>query len=318
MGCSGRPIRRLILAAALAWGGLSVSACNDDDQPARVELDDHLYGPGAGLGHGVQVPEGAARIGPSITILQDHGRAVRQISLLQIDGDPDHTIRAMLADLAGMLPDAEIDPSQSRRRCWLDDSLEWIRECRILVGGHTAGGRPLQVDVTVTPTADADGQPLPGTSGLPEARVLVRTDVVRGIGTNLVPAAGFPYAASDQDAARWPIAEAAGSVEAVDTLPGADGWPVRSGGAPIGAVVSDTRYYVVAVDEDQDLQEVAHSYATAVDNEGLSALPVATVGRRTTTSYEIDSVDGGPGAHLWAIDRPGTDYLFLRYWPADN
>ena len=315
MGRTGRPIRRLVLAAVLACGGMSVSACDDDDRPAPIEIDEHLYGPGAGLGHGVEVPDGAARIGPTITILQDRGRAVRQISLLQIDGDPDQTIRAMLADLARMLPDAEIDPSLSRRRCWLDDSLEWISECRILVGGHTARDRPLQVDVTVTPTADADGQPLPGTTGLPEARVLVRTDVVRG-GTSLEPPADFPYAAADQDAARWPIAdEAAGSIEAADTLPGADGWPVESGGAPIGAVVSDARYYVVAVDEGQDLQEVAHSYATAVDNEGLSALPVATVGRRTTTSYEIDSVDGGPGAHLWAIDRPGTDYLFLRYWP---
>jgi hypothetical protein len=316
MGRTGRPIRRLILAAALACGGLTVSACDDEDQPAPIELDEHLYGPGAGLGHGVEVPDGAARIGPTITILQDHDRAVRQISLLQIDGDPDQTIRAMLADLARMLPDAEIDPSQSRRRCWLDDSLEWIRECRLLVGGHTAGGQPLQVDVTVTPTADADGRPLPGTTGLPEARVLVRTDVVRGIGTNLAQPPGFPYGASDQDAARWPIAaETAGSVGAADRLPGADGWPIRSGGVPIGAVISGTRYYVVAVEEDQDLHDVAYSYAAAVDNEGISARPVAEVGRRTTTSYEIDSVDGGPGAHLWAIDRPGTDYLFLRYWP---
>jgi hypothetical protein len=316
MGHRGRPIRRLILAVVLAWGGLSVSACSDDGQPSRIELDEHLYGPGAGLGHGVEVPDGAVRIGPTITILQDRRRAVRQISLLQIDGDPDRTIRALLADLARLLPDADIDPSQSRRRCWLDDNLEWISECRILVGGHTARGRPLQVDVTVTPTADADGEPLPGTTGLPEVRVLVRTDVVRGIGTNLSQPPGFPFRATDQDAARWPVsADAAGSIEAVDTLPGADEWPVQPGGLPIGAVLSGTRYYVVAVEPGEDLQDVAQRYANAVHNEGLSTEPVATVGRRTTMSYEIDSVDGGPGAHLWAVDRPGIDYLFLRYWP---
>src|SRR5262245_7420834 len=133
MGYRGRPIRRVILAAVLAWGGLSVSACSDDDEPSRIALEEHLYGPGAGLGHGVTVTDGADRIGPTITILQDEGLAVRQISMLQIDGDPDQTIRVMLADLARLLPDVDIDPSQTRRRCWLDDSLEWISECRILV-----------------------------------------------------------------------------------------------------------------------------------------------------------------------------------------
>jgi hypothetical protein len=42
---------------------------------------------------------------------------------------------------------------------------------------------------------------------------------------------------------------------------------------------------------------------------------VATVGGRVTTSYNIESVEGGPGPHLWSVERPDTDYLFLRYWP---
>jgi hypothetical protein len=64
------------------------------------------------------------------------------------------------------------------------------------------------------------------------------------------------------------------------------------------------------------LHEVAMSYISAVPNVRLTSRVLLTVGERTTTSYEIDEVDGGPSAHVWAVERPGTDYLFLRYWPA--
>jgi len=317
MGIWGRPIRRLCLAGVLAWGSLSVSACSDGEAPPGILIDEHLYGPGARLGHGVKVPDGAARVGPTITFVQEDGESIRQISLLQIDGDPDATMRAMLEDLARLMPDTDVDVSQARRRCWLDESLEWIRQCRLLVGGHTAGGEPLQVDVTVTPTADTDGEPLPGTTGLPQARVLVHTDNVRGSGTNLFRPPDYPYTAADQDAARWPIAVEPGdeTVEEVATLPGATDWQVQPGGTPIGTVFSDPRYYVVAVDEGDNLAAVATRYASGVPGEGLNVMLVATVGGRTTMSYEIDDVDGGPGAHLLSVERPGTDYLFLRYWP---
>ncbi|HYJ69288.1 MAG TPA: hypothetical protein VEX15_16685 [Nocardioidaceae bacterium] len=308
---------RVLLASLVVGGCLVGTGCEEDGSAEElVSIESHLYGPGARLGRGVTVPDGAARVGPTITITQDP-TDIRQISLLQIDGDPDQVLRDLLTELDRLLPDVDVDVSQARRRCWLDDTDAWIRQCRLLVTGHTADGRPLQVDITATPTADVDGEPLPGASGLPSARILVRTGPIREVGTNLDRPSGYPYSARDQDAAQWPISpDAHTSVPTnVDELPGTEDWPVQPGGSPIGVVYSNPRYIVVAVDEGDSIDEVATSYATSVPNRGLSTQVVATVGDRTTTSYQIDAIDGGPGAHLWAVERPGADYLFLRYWP---
>lgn len=314
MGTTGRSIRSLILAGAIASSGLTIAACDDDPQP--VSIDSHLYGPGARLGHGVKVPEGAVRIGPTITILQAKDQSVRQLSMLQIDDDPDQTIQRMLEDLDRLLPDADVDTSKARTRCWLDDSNEWIRQCRLVVGGHTARGVPVMVDITVTPTARPDGEPMPGTTGRPEARILVHTDMLGEPGTNLQRPKHFLYAADDQETARWPIAaDGDHTVEPPDTLPGTDDWSVANGGTLIGAVLSDPRYYMIAVDKDENLQKVATAYASSVPNESIQSKTAATVSGRTTTSYDITAVEGGPGPHLWSVERPDTDYLFLRYWP---
>ncbi|HEU0285431.1 MAG TPA: hypothetical protein VFR22_00215 [Nocardioidaceae bacterium] len=314
MGTTGRSIRSLILAGVIASGGLTLAACDDDPQP--VSIEDHLYGPGARLGHGVKVPEGAVRVGPTITIIEDRDKSVRQISMLQIDGDPDATIKTMLEDLDRLLPDADVDTSQARSRCWLDDTDKWIQQCRLVVGGHNPRGDPVMVDITVTPTARPDGQPMPGTTGRPEARVLVHTDMLGQPGTNLQRPPDFLYAADDQASARWPIAaDGDHTVERPDTLPGTDDWSVAPGGTLIGSVLSDPRYYMVAVDKDENLEAVATSYASSVPTEGFMGETVATVGGRVTTSYNIESVEGGPGPHLWSVERPDTDYLFLRYWP---
>jgi hypothetical protein len=308
---------RVLLASLVVGGCLLGTGCDEGGSADEVvSIEPHLYGPGARLGRGVTVPDGAARVGPTITITQDP-TDVRQISLLQIDGDPDRVLRDLLAELDRLLPDVDVRLSQSRRRCWLDDTDAWIRQCRLVVAGHTADGRPLEVDVVATPTADADGEPLPGASGRPQARVLVRSGTISAIGTNLGRQPGYPYSARDQDKAQWPISpEADTTVPAnLDDVPGTDDWPVQPGGSPIGVVFSNPRYIVVAVDEGESVDAVATNYATAVPNQGMSTQVVATVSDRTTTSYQIDAVDGGPGAHLWAVERPGTDYLFLRYWP---
>jgi hypothetical protein len=309
-------IPRVLLASLVVGGCLLGTSCDKAGPTEAVSIEPHLYGPGARLGRGLTVPDGSARIGPTITVTQDP-TDIRQISLLQIDGDPDRALRDLLAELDRLLPDVDVRPSHYRRRCWLDDTDAWIRQCRLLVAGHTADGRPLEVNVTATPTADADGDPLPGASGLPAARVLVRTGMIRDVGTNLVRPPGHPYSARDQDAAQWPIADDGdASVPAnLDELPGTDDWPVQPGGYPVGVVFSNPRYIVVAVDEGESVDAVATSYATSVPSEGMSTQEVATVGDRTTKSYQIDAIDGGPGAHLWAVKRPGTDYLFLRYWP---
>jgi hypothetical protein len=317
MGTRGRSIRWLILAGVIASGGLTVAACDDDPQP--VAISDHVFGSGARLGHGVKVPDGAVRIGPTITLTEDGDLATRKISLLQIDGDPDETIQAMLEDLDRLLPDAGVDPSQARRRCWLDESHEWIQECRLFVAGTTTRGVPIQVDVVITPTAGPDGEPMPGTTGRPEARVLVHTNMLRGKGTNLFRLPNFPDSVEQQYAARWPVAGDGNQVVgAVDDLPGTTDWGVAAGGTPIGAVLSDPRYYIVAVDKDANLQAVAARYVDSVPNDGFSSEDVATVGDRTTTSYEIVPVTDGPGPHLWSVERPDSDYLFLRYWPSPS
>jgi hypothetical protein len=310
-------VPRALVASIVACGCLLGTGCDEDGSTDEtVSIEPHLYGPGARLGRGVTVPDGAARVGPTVTITQDP-TDVRQLSLLQIDGDPDRVLRDLLAELDRLLPDVDVRPSQSRRGCWLDDTDTWIRQCRLLVAGHSVDGRPLEVDIVATPTADTDGEPLPGTSGLPQARVLVRTGTIRDVGTSLGRKPGFPYSARDQDAAQWPIADGPGLAipASLDSVPGTDDWPVQPGGSPVGVVLTSPRYIVVAVDDQARIDAVATRYATAVPNEGLSTQEVATVGDRTTTSYQIDAVDGGPGAHLWAVDRPGTDYLFLRYWP---
>jgi hypothetical protein len=312
----------LLVTCLVAVGGLAVAGCEDDSAgEERTSIEAYLDGPGARLGSRVMVPEGATRIGPTIPIEQERdGRIVGRISLLQIDGDPDQVIQDLLAELGRRIPDAGVEPDKARRRCWLDDSHEWISQCRLLVAGHTPSGEPLQVDVTVTPTAGTDGEAIPGTTGRPQARVLVRLGTIREIGTNLDHPSGYPFSIRDQEAARWPTAsETDGTVDrSIDTVPGADDWPVQPGGFPIGAVLSNPRYAVVAVDEGESVQDVATSYITAVPNTRLTTRELARVGQRTTTSYEIVEADGGPGAHLWAIDRPGTDYLFLRYWPPET
>jgi hypothetical protein len=319
MGQATRPLRRAILTCLVVSGGLSMAACEDESSAAAgpVNIESHLYGPGARLGNGVTVPEGAARVGPTVRIEGDPGGLDSQISLLQIDGDPDDVMRELLTQLDERIPDADVRPERSRRRCWLDATDQWIRQCRLLVAGHTPRGEPIQVDVTVTPTADVDGRPLPGANGLPQARVLVRTGVIREVGTNLFRPPGYAYSIRDQEAAQWPIApDADGSVVTpTDSVPGAEDWPIQPGGVPIGVVYSNPRYVVVAVDEGADVHEVAMSYISAVPNVRLTSRRIATVGDRVTTSYEIDEVDDGPSANVWAIDRPGTDYLFLRYWP---
>jgi hypothetical protein len=310
-------IRRALLASTIVAGCLLGTGCDGgDSHDETISVEPHLYGPGARLGRGVTVPDGAARVGPTITITQDP-TDVRQVSLLQIEGDPDAVIRDLLADLDRLLPDVDVRPSQSRRRCWLDDTGAWIRQCRLLVAGHTADGRPLEVDIVATPTSDADGEPLPGASGLPQARVLVRSGTMSEVGTNLVREPGFPYSARDQDVARWPISPDAGMTvpASLDLVPGTDDWTVPPGGSPMGVVYTVPRYIVVAVDEGESVEAVAESYATSVPNQGFSVQVVATVADRTTASYQIEAVDGGAGAHLWSVDRPGTDYLFLRYWP---
>jgi len=80
MGTRGRSIRWLILAGVIASGGLTIAACDDDPQP--VAISDHVFGSGARLGHGVKVPDGAVRIGPTITLTEDGDLATRKISLL--------------------------------------------------------------------------------------------------------------------------------------------------------------------------------------------------------------------------------------------
>lgn len=310
-------IGRALLASMFVGGCLLGAGCDGDGSADEtISVEPHLYGPGARLGRGVTVPHGAARLGPTITITQDP-TDVRQVSLLQIDGDADEVMRDLLSDLGRLMPDVDVRPSQSRRGCWLDDTDTWIRQCRLSVAGHTADGRPLEVDVIVTPTADADGERLPGASGLPQARVLVHTGMIREFGTNLVRQPGYPYSARDQDLAKWPISPDAGMTVPAhpDLVPGTDDWPAEPGGSPIGVVYTVPRYIVVAVDEGESLEEVAMSYAASVPNQGVSVQPVATVADRTTTSYQIEAPEGGAGAHLWSVERPGTDYLFLRYWP---
>jgi hypothetical protein len=310
-------IRRAMLASTIVGGCLLGTNCGGDDaNDETISVEPHLYGPGARLGRGVTVPDGAARIGPTITITQD-ATDVRQVSVLQIDGDPDEVMRDLLADLDRLLPDVDVRPSQSRRRCWLDETDAWIRQCRLLVAGHTADGHALEVDIVATPTSDPDGEQLPGASGLPQARVLVRSGAISEVGTNLVREPGFPYAARDQDVARWPISPDAGTTVPanLDMVPGTDDWPVEPGGSPIGVVYTNPRYIVVAVDEGESVEAVAERYAASVPNQGSNVQVVATVGERTTTSYQIEAAEGGAGAHLWSVERPGTDYLFLRYWP---
>lgn len=311
-----RTTHRLLLASLVACGGLSIASCEDEPPTERVDIRGHLYEPGARLAPGITVPDGATRIGPTIPIDQDRDGITSRISMLQIDGDPDRVIRDLLADLDDRIADLDIDPTKSRRRCWLDESDEWIQQCRMIIAGHTASGQPLQIDFLVTPTADPDGEPLPGTTGLPQARLLIRGGIVRDADTNLYHEPGYPYSIRDQEAARWPITSDADTTVdgSIETVPGA-GWPVRSGGFPIGVVLTEPVYAVVAVDEGENLQAVALSYISAVQNIQVNSKAVARVGQRTTTSYEIDEVDGGPSAHLWAVDRPGTDYLYLRYWP---
>jgi hypothetical protein len=309
-------IRRALLASTIVGGCLLGTGCNGDDANETISVEPHLYGPGARLGRGVTVPDGAARVGPTITITQDPND-VRQVSLLQIDGDPDEVMRDLLADLDRLVSDVDVRPSQSRRRCWLDDTDTWIRQCRLLVAGHTADGDALEVDIVATPTSDADGEPLAGASGLPQARVLVRSGTISEVGTNLYRDPSFAYSARDQDLAKWPISPDAGlTVPAnLDVVPGTDDWSVQPGGYPIGVVYTIPRFIIVAVDEGESVDAVADSYAASVPNLGSNEQPVATVAERTTTSYQIDAPPGGAGAHLWSVERPGTDYLFLRYWP---
>jgi hypothetical protein len=313
MGRTGR-----LLVVGLVLVGFAAAGCDEEPAADPIDVGSHLYGPGSRLGHGVTVPEGAVRVGPTVTIQRDPESFDSDISLLQIDGDPDQVIHDLLTELGRLIPDADVRPDRARRRCWLDETDQWIRQCRLLVAGHTAQGEPMQVDVTVTPTADVDGEPLPGASGLPQARVLVRTGLIREVGTNLFRPPGYPYSIRDQEAAQWPVAADVDGSELTPTgsVPGADEWPTQPGGTPIGVVNSNPRYVVVAVDEEADLHEVAMSYISAVPNVRLTSRVLLTVGERTTTSYEIDEVDGGPSAHVWAVERPGTDYLFLRYWPA--
>jgi hypothetical protein len=308
-----------MVTCLVACGGLTVGGCSDEAADERIDIEAHLSGPGAGLGRGITVPDGADRIGPTIPTEQDRNGVTNQISLLQIDGDPDRVMRDLLVELDRRIPDADVEPAKARRRCWLDESREWIRQCRLMVAGHTPTGKALQVDVVVTPTADTDGTATPGTTGLPQARVVVRYGTIREIGTNLNHPRGYNYSIPDQQAARWPIASDTGAVvdASIDVVPGTDDWAVQAGGFPIGVVYSNPRYVVVAVDEGEDVQAVATSYITSVPNDRLSTKVPVRLGEQTTTSYEIDEVDGAPGAHLWAIDRPGTDYLFLRYWPPD-
>lgn len=311
---------RVLLVGVFVCGVTIGTGCEAEQTDDRISIESHLFGPGARLGHGITVPEGANRVGPTIPTEQERGGdVVGRISMLQFHGDPDQVMHDLLVDLGRRVPDADVEPDKARRRCRLDESREWIEQCRLLIAGHTPSGVPIQVDVTATPTADTDGIATPGTTGLPQARVLIRRGMIREVGTNLYHPRGFAFSIREQEAARWPIAsDADNTVDAsIEALPGVENWPVRPGGVPIGIVYSNPRYAVVAVDEGENVQEVATSYITSVPNERLRTTVLARVGQRTTTSYEIDEVEGGAGAHLWAVDRPGTDYLYLRYWPVD-
>lgn len=246
-------------------------------------------------------------------LLPDPPKPDSSVSAMRIDGDPSIVVRAMLGQIAGILPTSAIEADNLARYCTVAENR--ITGCELNVSGYTENRRLLQILMTVDP-GNVTSRTSPPAAG------------TRPVMTVFVQYVGEPRSGQlGKDADRADIPEASATptpstliwpkmdVDAAPTSTLLNGkWR-----APEGATILLSGFHpaFVALTTEKGVQAdlISEEFARSFGNKGAYTTDIVEDLNEVSTTYTAVRVDGSRAFATFVLSARGS-YAMLFSLPA--
>ncbi len=249
----------------------------------------------------------------TFNLLENPPKPDTTISLMRVDGPPTDVVRAMVAQIDTVLPDAGIIRSDISSYC--DEQNRRITGCRIEAEGKTANERDLKITLTVDPGNVKTRTAPPSANQNPVMKLKVeyvgdprRGQVDRqGDGDIDVPR---EVEAADTSGLIWPRMDE----DAPPTTPLLNDWA-----APLGSTLLlsgfEPPFVAMATTKALDADRIASEFAETVSEE--PAKDVVEDLNEITTTYTAKGKNGEMAIASYVLSARGY-YAMLFYTPPED
>lgn len=251
----------------------------------------------------------------SFKLLEDPPKPDSTVSLMRIDGSPTDVVRRMLAQIAALLPDADVVTNDLDQYCRTSERR--IVNCRLVVQGVSQGDREIRVVMTVDP-------------GNLETRTSGPSDLTRPVMTLSVEYVGDPRTGQLSQESN-----SLDDVKDIDSEPEKSGliWPKMDEDAPATsellngwtAPTSATillsgyrpRFVVITAKRAVDADVTAEQYVLGNSPNGQITKDVVEDLNEVSTTYTTRTRTGALARATYVLSARGN-YTVLFYEPPTN
>lgn len=256
----------------------------------------------------------------TFALLEEPPPADVTVAVIRLDADSSvgksEAVQALVAQIAALLPDADVDPDDFSSYCTVDDDR--VSGCELEVEGVTADDRNLAISMFVDPGNPATRVAPPSSLTRPVMEVRVqdlsdprveRTDDVESDEEQEPPAASSP-AGEQLDDVIWPAMD----TEAPADTPLLNGW-VAPEGTQILLSSLQPGFVSLNVPSSSEAREIARSYVESLSPDVPVTLDSYEGLNEVDVTFSATAPDGERALATHVITARGN-YVMLFHTPA--
>lgn len=248
----------------------------------------------------------------TFAVLESPPSADVTAALIRLDGDPTDAVRSMVAQIAAVLPDAEIDPADFASYCTIED--ERVTGCKLEVEGTAPNDRQLRISMYVDPgdVATRTAPPSSLTRPVMELRMEDLSDP-RVAAETLDRAPDVSDHGSD-DSARvvWPAMD----LEAPQDSSLLNGW-TRPDDATMLLSSFHPSFVSLFVPLSSDARQIARDYVESLGPDTVVTVDSFEALNEVDVTFTATAADGSRAVATHVINARGS-YVMLFYTPAES